>query len=98
MSPPGRLTQLLAVADAVYTAVYMVRPAGMPFGIMPPPPPPPMPPPPPAAALGLRVSTMTACVVSMMPAMPHALVSPLRVTCGGQQTTSVSQHMHRQAR
>lgn len=54
----------------------------MPLPIMPPGwPPPPPPPPPPPAALGLRVSTMTACVVSMMPAMPHAFVSPLRVTC-----------------
>lgn len=50
----------------------MVRPAGMPLADMP--------------RLGFFsrfCSVITAWVVSMMPAMEHALVRPLRVTCRG---------------
>jgi hypothetical protein len=60
-----------------YSDVYMVRPAGMPEALKPglligf------------AAALGLGFCTMMACVVSMIPAMPHAFVNPLRVTLAG---------------
>lgn len=57
--------------------VYMVMPAGMPPG----------PRPPGAAAapapadLGCFFSTITACVVNMMPAIPQAFIRALLVTC-----------------
>ena len=62
-------TRLLAI-------LYMVMPAGIPPG-----------PNPPGvgvfAFLGSCFSTMMACVVSRMPAMPHALERPCRVTLEG---------------
>jgi hypothetical protein len=57
--------------------LYMVMPAGMPPG----------PRPPGAAAapapadLGCFFSTITACVVNMMPAIPQAFIRALLVTC-----------------
>eukprot|EP00878_Enallax_costatus_P029622 GHUV01032151.1.p1 GENE.GHUV01032151.1~~GHUV01032151.1.p1 ORF type:complete len:102 (-),score=14.25 GHUV01032151.1:80-385(-) len=64
---------------ACSAAAHSVMPEGMPPAAIPP-----------GTIDGLSFSTITACVVSMMPAMLQLFMRPLRVTLAGSMTPSSS--------